>query len=947
MAAAGGGLSLTPGEDDVTKSAYRLTPWADVARPHPDVVGGALDMGVYAANLASVFRDQRGVSEVYARPDRFFAATYFTESMRRLLGDVLGVLSGRGGSKVIQLRTPFGGGKTHTLLSLLHLVRSPKAAVGVPELEGLPKVEAAQVAVLSGEELDPVAPYAHPDGMETRTLWGELGWQLGRYDLVAEHDRAGSAPGGDVLGRVLDDGPVLILLDEVLVYVEKAMAVARGESTAGRQAMLFLQALTEVVNGHPRAAMVYSLQASVGEAAGAEGLLSDLDHLVGRIDAKREPVTGDDVLRVVQRRLFESLGDPSVHREVARAYADLVRRQLQAQAETEDLRREADVEAQQLEARILESYPFHPAQLDLMYHRWGSLPSYQRTRGALQFLASVVHALWERRDGSALVGPGEVDLSDEAVRGAFFSQVGERERYTSVLDGDVVSEGSGAAVVDRRIGADAPALERLRVGTRLATAIMLYSFGTREGEERGVLESDLVAATLVPGLDRNVIVAGLHDLREEELFLHYTGRRYRFDPKPNLTKLVRDEKNKFTAEEVLALVREELESQLRGARHVVIWPQDPGSMPDRVPAFTLAYLAPDWTREAEPLTEFVEKAGASRRTYQNAVGFALPDVAQFDRARDAARTRLAAKSLLDHRARYGFGAEQVEELKEKLEAATRDLQAAVKRSYSHAALPVRAPSGDKPYVMEEVDLRSLLAVGSSLHERTMEALSHRVFNSITVDKLISLAGLGGDRPAVACSDLVDWFFTFFEFTKLTDKAAIADAISRAVMEGRCGYAVGVVETEGTVKVRDPDLVRRGGMLPTAEIDLSSDAAILTSEAAEHLIAEAVGEKVPGVPPKGPELGEEEAEASDKAGEHELKPTDAIRSAALRITVEGGDGLFALNRVLSWLRDQSAAVEVEVTLRATGSGDGFDRVRFRNGVIEPIEEAGGEIKSELS
>ena len=28
-----------------------------------------------------------------------------------------------------------------------------------------------------------------------------------------------------------------------------------------------------------------------------------------------------------------------------------------------------------------------------MYHRWGSLPSYQRTRGALQFLARVVYAL--------------------------------------------------------------------------------------------------------------------------------------------------------------------------------------------------------------------------------------------------------------------------------------------------------------------------------------------------------------------------------------------------------------------------------------------------------------------------------------------------------------------------------------------------------------------------
>ena len=87
-----------------------------------------------------------------------------------------------------------------------------------------------------------------------------------------------------------------------------------------------------------------------------------------------------------------------------------------------------------------------------------------------------------------------MNLADGQVRGAFFTQVGERERYASVLDADIVSDGSGAAVVDRRVGTDLPALAQLRMGTRAATAIMLYSFGSREGEERGVLERDLVAA---------------------------------------------------------------------------------------------------------------------------------------------------------------------------------------------------------------------------------------------------------------------------------------------------------------------------------------------------------------------------------------------------------------------------------------------------------------------
>jgi len=917
-------------------TAYRLAPWTDVARPHPDVVGGALEMGTYAVNLAQVFRHKAGVPEVYARPERFFATTYLTAGLRRLLVDVLEVLAGGHGDQVLQLRTPFGGGKTHTLVALLHLARSRTAAAAVPELATLPDPGAVRVAVLSGEELDPLSTFRAGDGTETRTLWGELAAQLGRYELVAEHDRQGAAPGGDVLHRVLGDGPVLILLDEVLVYVEKAMAVAQADSTLGRQAMLFVQALTEVVNTRPHAAMVYSLQASVGEAVGSEGLLSQLDHLVSRIDAKREPVSGDEVMRVVQRRLFADLGDPGVREEVARTYADLVRRQLLGQAETKEARREAEVEARRLEERILESYPFHPALLDLMYHRWGTLPSYQRTRGALQFLASVTHSLWEQGSDSSLIGPGEVDFGDEPTRGAFFSQVGERERYTSVLDGDIVSAGSGAAVVDRRIGADAPALAQLRVGTRMASAIMLYSFGTREGEDKGVLESDLITATLVPGLDRNVVVASLHDLREEELFLHYTGRRYRFEPTPNLTKLVRDEANKFLPEEVLDRVRVELERELRGAPNVVLWPEGADKVRDRVPAFTLAYLHPDWNEAELPVRRFVEGNSGSRRSYCNAIGLVLPDSSQFDRARANARLLLAAGSLLGNKAKYGFSTEQVEELKEKQEGARRDLAATLARAYNQVLVPVKATDGPDPWRIDEIDLRSLLAAGASLDRRVRGALDYRVFDRITVDKLIALAGLGPDRSVVRCDQLVDWFFSYFEYTKLWTAAPIADAISRGVGDGRLGYATGIVLTGEEVTVRDPNLVRFRELLPTDEIDLGGDAVLLTAE-----LAAALTQTEPAASP--------EAEPpDDKARDPESwptrppsrppGPTDRIRNVNLRVRLDAR-GLFGLNRSLSWLRERSNSLDVEITVRASAKDEGFYRNQFTNGVLEPLQEGG--------
>ena len=938
----------------MTSGAYRLTPWPTVGRPHRDVTSGALDMGTYAVNLAGVFRRRPGVPEVYSRPDRFFAATYLTAAMRTLLDDVLRVLQGGAGDRVLQLRTPFGGGKTHTLVALLHLARDRAAAASVPDFAGLPDPGPVQVAVLSGEELDPLSPMVE-GGVQTHTLWGELAAQLGRYDLVAEHDRTGAAPGGDRLRQVLGDGPVLVLLDEVLVYVEKAMAVRRGESSAGRQAMLFVQALTEAVNNHPRAAMVYSLQASVGEAVGAEGLLTQLDHLVSRIDAKREPVSGDEVLRVVQRRLFADLGDVGVQRTVARAYSDVLRRQLEAYAETEDARREATTEAGLLEQRILAAYPFHPELLDLMYHRWGSLPSYQRTRGALQFLACTVHALWENGADSPLIGPGEVDLSDEATRGAFFGQVGERERYTSVLSSDITSAGSGAVTVDRRLGADSPAIAQLAVGTRVATAIMLYSFGARQGEDRGVLETDLVAAVLTPGLDRNVLVAALHDLREEELYLHYTGRRYRYEPTPNLTKLVRDEANKFTPAEVLDTIREQLEDQLRRTRGVVVWPDGPGSIDDGKPLFSVAYLHPDWTPERATLESFVDQARSGPRRYSNGAALVLPDAGQFDQARQATRSWLAAQSLLRQKAKYGLTTEQSDELKEKADTGRRAASTAISRGYASVVLPVKDRSGQATYVLESVDLRSLLTAGRSLHERVEDALSQRVFGTVTVDKLIALAGLGPGKPAVTLGDLLDWFYSYFDFTKVWSRRVIAEAVSNAVAAGRAGYVVGLVRGDGTLEVREPKLIRIGELLPGDEIDMSTDAALLEPEYAQRLLDTTAtvtvliggGTLPPTTTPTGdkPGGGQAPGTATPTPQAPSSKPADSVARVRLKASV-GRTGFFDLNRALSWLRDHAAEVRVEIAIEAEASDTGFDRVQLRNGVIEPLEEGATNIDIEL-
>lgn len=921
--------------------------WVDVVRPHDDILRGDLEMAVFAADLGSVVRREGGVRDVYAEAVPFFRSTYLTSSMAALLGDVLGALSGEGGDRVLQLRTPFGGGKTHSLLALYHLATAREKLNEFEELRGLPDPGRCRVAVISGVDLDPSAPRKH-DGIEAHTLWGEIAWQLGgvdAYRILAEQDEKGQAPGGDELARLFPkDEPTLLLLDEVLVYAEKAKALPVGDSTLGAQVLLFLQTLTELIGRHSHAAMVYSLQRSVAEAAGDETLLVALEHLVTRVDAKREPVTGDEVMRVVQRRLFSELGPEEDRRAVAAGYADMHRRYRRMLAETDEDRRNADTEAERVADRILDSYPFHPALLDLMHQRWTTLPSYQRTRGALQFLATVIHGLWESdREPMPLIAPGDVPFDDEKVRGAFFSQVGDREGFTGVLERDLIGVNAGVREIDRRLGAESHRIARLRVGTRAASAILLYSFGGRTDEEKGVLESEVVASLLAPELDRTVVTAALSDLREELLFLHYTGRRYRFDKTPNLNQLLSSEAEKFESSEVTGQVQKELEKRIGDPSRALLWPQDGAAIPDREPLFRVAYLGPEWAdlsadeRNAKLRELFERRGGGANRAYRNALAFAVPSKEALDHARAAARRAMAASSLVKHAKSLNIAGEQLDELKERGESAERDLGATLERSYQLVLLPVAREGLEAPYGFEEIDLSARLGLGRMLHDRVLEGLANYVFEVVTAAKLVALLNVGdgdGQRRWVACTEVVDASFSFLQFPKLRDGGALYRAVANGVTTGALGYVPMASESDGALDA-DPALVRIGRPTGPEEIDLSEGAFVLAPEFARSLAPPPLEDEAEvGVEPEP-----EEAPKPPPA------PADGGRRLAIHVSM-GKDELFDVLRMLPPIADESEQIRATLTVEAEAK-DRFESTWVRNVVQEALDESGAEGRIELS
>jgi len=353
--------------------------WCQSCTPHRDIREDAVSEALFAVNLSRAIADQG--PEEYRDPTLFFERTHLTRTLKSLIRDVLYTL--RGGpdasgslTRVIHLQTNFGGGKTHAELALYHLLESPQEALAVPHVaeflndNGSAGIPQAAVAALPCADLD--AGGREVGDLQIRTLWGELAYRLGGaglYDLVQDSDQRRSAPGVARLRQLLNQaGPNLILLDELLHYVDKAAAITVGDSNLATQTLAFLRELTEAVDAVEHSMLVASLTASKLE--GLEVLteeertftLARLEDILRRVEDARTPIEGAEIYDIVRTRLFQSL-DEIAAAQVAAIYADFYRSdpwrdllpQTSRDASYEDLLRKA--------------YPFHPSIIKVLYER--------------------------------------------------------------------------------------------------------------------------------------------------------------------------------------------------------------------------------------------------------------------------------------------------------------------------------------------------------------------------------------------------------------------------------------------------------------------------------------------------------------------------------------------------------------------------------------------------
>lgn len=418
-------------------------PWHKVVTLRDDLKTGELAMHMFAADLYEVAM-QGGKRPVYEQPDPFFALTYPTYNLRKLSRDVMLRLAGENDKAVRQLELTYGGGKTHTLITLFHLTRDPANLPDLPAIREFRETidhELPQSRVISmcfdKMDVEKGIEVRAPDG-QTRWLkypWSWLAYQAaGDQGLITlsasgKPDERTSPPAEPLLMEVLSaparEGlSTLVLVDEVLMYARQMVSL---HGAWHNRLVDFFQYLTQAAAKVDRCCVVASLLASDPEKSDTVGrkIQSSLYDIFQRQrEESVEPVQKEDVAEILRRRFFkpESIRDKD-------AFKPHVVAALKGVAALDEQTAKTGATAEQ---RFLASYPFHPDLTEVFYTKWTSLERFQKTRGILRTFAMALREA-ERWDLCPLIGSnvflGEPGKSGLSEAGRELVTVAETEEY--------------------------------------------------------------------------------------------------------------------------------------------------------------------------------------------------------------------------------------------------------------------------------------------------------------------------------------------------------------------------------------------------------------------------------------------------------------------------------------------------------------------------------------
>jgi len=612
-----------------------MKPFHTIAVPHDDILKGRLTMDVFAADLWEVAQN-RG-SDEYKDAQTFFNKTYLTQGLDNLLGVVKKRIDGKGGDPVIQIQTPFGGGKTHALIAMYHKANE----------------WGAKRVVIVGTALGP-----------KNTLWGLIEEQLtGKVELYPGQ----VSPGKETIRALLSDNqPMIILMDEVLEYATKAAGVSVGQSTLAAQTIAFIQELSEAISTLDKVCLVVTLPASIIEHydEGAEKLFQQLQKVSGRIEKIYTPVEENEISSIIRQRLFSRIY-PEGAKEVVNAFVDY--------ADKENIL-PVDVQPSEYRSRFINSYPFMPEVIDVLYHRWGSFHTFQRTRGVLRLLSLVIYNL--KDSNKSYISLADFNLGQQELRQELLKHIGSE--FNSVIGSDISDNEAGSQKVNNSLG---KAYQGLGIGTRTANTIFLYSFSG--GQEHGTTLGEIKRSATTLQNPSPLVAEAVEQLKTKLFYLQSRGDKYYFSNQANLNRILLNTMENVKEEDLADLEMELLHSSLKGNRFkTYIWEDKSLNISDSE-EIKLVVLKKD---DKTTINEILKSKGQTPRVYRNTIFFLLPLESERSSFSNTLKRKIAFDTISQDK-HLRLTEEQKKEVKEEIKKLVTPLQDAVRRLYRIIAIP--------------------------------------------------------------------------------------------------------------------------------------------------------------------------------------------------------------------------------------------------------------------
>lgn len=507
-----------------------VTPWWKTLQIRDEILDASGQIDDVQMSLYRAVYGTGATQALYSDTTYYGSITHPAERLVDLLAEVAIRLGGGSSYEraraVTRLDQGMGGGKSHACIGAFHLAANPKALfqteLGRAVLSAsssrlgreLPvDLDGPHVVVLPCDSMTPFAPVDALDGPATtfyeRFLWRLFSKDYSLYDRYKSFwsDKSKIAEALRAVNK-----PILIIVDEILDYVGNGLEGA-GRPDLVAQDMAFIRALLDAVNDVPNVSMLVVLIASDRDrtALTVEGQArrDDLNSLLDRNGQASVVTEVADFADILRRRLFDTEPPTEVIEATAALYAGTHLDKAWVKGVWDPI---GSKWRRDWIEQVSRCYPFHPMLIGIAADEWSLVTGFQKVRSTIRIFAATVYAQQQRGVRGewvpTLIGPGDLPLSENAVREALLSAgLVEDDKtianYRSIAENEIVNSARTAGLARLQDINRGPLMwseVNPYAAERAATYIFLASIvgNHRPGRGKGASAPEVRAATSVP-----------------------------------------------------------------------------------------------------------------------------------------------------------------------------------------------------------------------------------------------------------------------------------------------------------------------------------------------------------------------------------------------------------------------------------------------------------------